>query len=248
MIEINNLKKSYKNAKNETPFSVDNINIKAEKGKIIGILGPNGSGKSTILKSICGFHFPDEGNIKLTQNDTSLCLTSSCIPENVMNFIGYVPEISTLPPDMSVQEFLLYVCALHQINQIDLKKYVKMCSLEKVLSKKIKTLSKGFQQRVSLAQALLYNPENLILDEIISGLDPAQIVQTRQLIKKLSCEKAIIMSTHILQEVTVLCDYVYVIYNGKITAQGTEKDIIEQCKTSTFEEAFIKLTSGTENE
>ena len=165
-----------------------------------------------------------------------------------MKYTGYVPEIPLLPKDMRVLDFLRYAADTHVIPKDKTEEacelVIKECSLEKLLSKKIKTLSKGQQQRVSFAQAIIHNPPNLILDEPISGLDPAQILQMRDLIKKLSKTKAILMSTHILQEVRSLCDSLYIMSNGKITASGTEEEITKKAGTKSLEEAFIKLTQG----
>ena len=165
-----------------------------------------------------------------------------------MKYIGYVPEIPLLPKDMRVSEFLRYAAECHGISKDKIQQacdlVIKECSIEKLLSKKIKTLSKGQQQRVSFAQAIIHNPPNLILDEPVSGLDPAQIIQMRDLIKKLSKTKAVLMSTHILQEVRSLCDSLYIMSNGKITASGTEDQITKQAGTKSLEEAFIKLTQG----
>lgn len=163
-----------------------------------------------------------------------------------MKYTGYVPEIPLLPKDMRVLEFLRYAADTHLIPKEKTKEacdlVINECTLEKLLTKKIKTLSKGQQQRVSFAQAIIHNPPNLILDEPISGLDPAQILQMRDLIKKLSKTKAILMSTHILQEVRSLCDNLYIVSEGKITASGTEEEITKQAGTKSLEEAFIKLT------
>ena len=165
-----------------------------------------------------------------------------------MKYTGYVPEIPLLPKDMLVLNFLRYAADTHGIPKEKTEEacelVIKECSLEKLLSKKIKTLSKGQQQRVSFAQAIIHNPPNLILDEPISGLDPAQILQMRDLIKKLAKTKAILMSTHILQEVRSLCDTLYIMSNGKITASGNEEEITKQAGSKSLEEAFIKLTQG----
>ena len=149
-----------------------------------------------------------------------------------MEYAGYVPEISILPPDMYVYEFLEYCAKLHSIKDVKIAvdTVVEKCSLSKVLKQKIKTLSKGYKQRVSFAQAIIHNPPNLILDEPISGLDPAQIIQLRKLIEELSKDKAILISTHILQEVYSLCSKVYIINKGKLVIGGTEKEIIEYSK------------------
>lgn len=242
MIKLNNFSKSY--SSKSAPAAVD-VSLKIADGSITGLLGPNGSGKTTIMKAICGFHFPTSGSIKITSQDGS-SFTTDQSPELCMKYIGYVPEIPLLPKDMRVLDFLRYAADTHGIPKEKTEEacdlVIKECSLEKLLSKKIKTLSKGQQQRVSFAQAIIHNPPNLILDEPVSGLDPAQILQMRDLIKKLSKTKAILMSTHILQEVRSLCDSLYIMSNGKITASGTEEDITKKAGTKSLEDAFIKLT------
>ena len=215
-----------------------------ENGSITGLLGVNGSGKTTILKAICGFHFPTGGTINIDGIDIEEA------PEKVMALVGYVPEIPQLPVNMTVTDFLNYAGESHGLKagplESALKNVIKECSLEKFLDKKIKTLSKGQQQRVSFAQAIIHNPPNLILDEPISGLDPAQIIQIRDLIKKLSKTKAILMSTHILQEVYSLCSKLYVMNNGEIVAQGTEEEIVKSSGTKDLEQAFLKLSTTPE--
>ena len=243
MIELTNFSKSY----NKSALAAADISLTIADGSITGLLGPNGSGKTTIMKAICGFHFPSYGSITITAPDGT-CFTTDENPELCMKYIGYVPEIPLLPKDMTVLSFLRYAADTHGIAKDKTEEacdlVIKECSLEKLLSKKIKTLSKGQQQRVSFAQAIIHNPPNLILDEPVSGLDPAQILQMRDLIKKLSKTKAVLMSTHILQEVRTLCDSLYIMSNGKITASGTEEEITKNAGTKTLEEAFIKLTQG----
>ncbi len=242
MIELNNFCKSYNSKSN---LAASEVSLKIADGSITGLLGPNGSGKTTIMKAICGFHFPTQGSIKITAPDGT-SFTTDENPELCMKNIGYVPEIPLLPKDMCVLNFLRYAADTHGIPKEKTEEacelVIKECSIEKLLSKKIKTLSKGQQQRVSFAQAIIHNPPNLILDEPVSGLDPAQILQMRDLIKKLSKTKAVLMSTHILQEVRSLCDTLYIVSEGKITASGTEEQITKEAGTKTLEEAFIKLT------
>lgn len=244
MIKLVDFSKKY--SKNKDSFAVQNVDLQAQKGSVTGLIGPNGSGKTTILKAICGFHYATEGQIIITDNDDNEFSVSE-VPEKAMELIGYVPELPALPPDMTVSEFLTYAAATHGISDDDIQsnkeRVVKECTLSKFLNKKIKTLSKGQKQRVSFAQALIHNPPNLILDEPISGLDPAQIIQMRELIHKLSKTKTILMSTHILQEIYSLCDNLYILNEGKLSASGTEAQIISACKTATLEEAFIKLTT-----
>lgn len=244
MIELIDFTKAY--SKKTDSFTVQNINLKAQKGSITGLIGPNGSGKTTILKAICGFHYATKGIIHISDaNDQNFDINLS--PEKAMELTGYVPEIPVLPPEMTVSAFLDYAAAAHGIpaEKINLEKerVIKDCTLTKFLNKKIKTLSKGQKQRVSFAQALIHNPPNLVLDEPMSGLDPAQIIQMRQLIAKLAETKAVLMSTHILQEIYSLCSNLYILNEGTLAATGTEEQIVNQCKTKTLEEAFIQLTT-----
>lgn len=252
MIKINNFSKNYFNLFQKQPvFSVQDININVEPGQIYGLLGPNGSGKSTIMKAACGFHYPSSGKIILTDNNSlQIDVEESC--EQINNLIGYVPEQSILPPEMYVLDFLNYCAQMHNLfgkDQTEAVKFVvKECNLEKVLTKKIKTLSKGYSQRLSFAQAIIHNPPNLILDEPVSGLDPAQIIQMRNLIKKMAETKAVLMSTHLLQEVYSLCNSMCIISNGKVVAQGTEAEILKSSGCKDLEKAFMKLTDSGEDE
>ena len=245
MIELSSFSKSY--SSKSAPAAAD-VSLTIADGSITGLLGPNGSGKTTIMKAICGFHFPTSGSITITAPD-GIRFTTEEAPELCMKYIGYVPEIPLLPKDMRVLDFLRYAADTHGIpKDISPKacdRVIKECSLEKLLSKKIKTLSKGQQQRVSFAQAIIHNPTNLILDEPVSGLDPAQIIQMRELIQRLSKKTAILMSTHLLQEVYSLCSNICIISDGKIAASGTEEEISIAAGTKNLEEAFVKLTAGS---
>ena len=248
MIEINNFSKDYNLISHKkSGFSVKDISMEIRPGKITALLGPNGSGKTTIMKAVCGFHYPSAGQIFLSDNDGNRINVAEK-PECAADFIGYVPEQSVLPPEMKVIEFLRYAGELHRLSgdklTASIEAVVEKCSLGDVLDKKIKKLSKGYQQRVSFAQAVIHNPPNLILDEAITGLDPAQILQMREIIINLSKTCSILMSTHILQEVRSLCDSLYIMSNGKITASGTEEEITKKAGTKSLEEAFIKLTQG----
>jgi len=250
MIKLEQFSKAYNSSKQ---FAVENVSFEVPKGSVTALLGPNGSGKSTIIKAICGFHFPTEGQVFTNNhNESEVLINLNEKPELAMKYIGYVPEKSMLPPNMQVYNFLEYTAQIHGLKNEEklaaISRVVKECDLESILSKKIKTLSKGFQQRVSFAQALIHNPPNLVLDEPITGLDPKQIHQMRNLIKKLSADKAILLSTHIFQEVTSLCDNILIISDGKLIAQGSEEQIKQKTKTASLDEAFIKLTDSTDGE
>ena len=246
MIELQNFYKSYSSPKKD--YAVKDVSLTIPNGTIAALLGVNGSGKSTIIKAITGFHYPTKGKIFLSDL-TGNKISVESDQEKIMEYAGYVPEISILPPDMYVYEFLEYCAKLHSIKDVKIAvdTVVEKCSLSKVLKQKIKTLSKGYKQRVSFAQAIIHNPPNLILDEPISGLDPAQIIQLRKLIEELSKDKAILISTHILQEVYSLCSKVYIINKGKLVIGGTEKEIIEYSKETDLEKAFLKLSGGSDD-
>lgn len=245
MIEVIDFTKKYSN---KAEPAVSNISFKVEKGSITALLGPNGAGKTTIIKAVCGFHYATEGKILLTKPDGAVVDTAEN-PEEIMQLTGYVPEKPVFPKELKVSHFLNYCAELHGITEkkAAVDYVVEKCSLSKVLDKKIKQLSKGYQQRLSFAQAIIHKPSILILDEPITGLDPVQILQMRELIKELSKDKAIIMSTHILQEVNSLCDKICIMNNGKLAAYGTEKEILKQTGLKSLEEAFVKL-AGDLNE
>jgi ABC-2 type transport system ATP-binding protein len=243
MIELENFTKSY----NKKSFAVENISFSVEKGSVTALLGVNGSGKSTILKAVTGFHYPTGGNIYLSDNiNSKISILEN--REKVMEYVGYVPEIFILPQDLYVCDFLDYCANLHNLkdkkDRIDY--VVNKCSLQKVYKDKIKTLSKGYKQRLSFAQAIIHNPPNLVLDEPVSGLDPAQIIQLRNLIVELSKDKAILLSTHILQEVYSICSSIFIINKGKLAASGKEEDILRETKEESLEKAFLKLCGGSD--
>lgn len=221
MISVENLTKRFgeTTAVNEASFTVSD-------GEIVGFLGPNGAGKTTTMKIITCYMEPDNGTVKIDDlniKDDSLKIRSK---------IGYLPESTPLYMDMGVVDYLMFMAELRGIPSSKriskVRQMVETCSLEREIKKNIGELSKGFRQRVGLAQALIHDPEILVLDEPTSGLDPNQIIEIRELIKKIGKEKTIILSTHILPEVTATCDRAVIINNGKIVADGTTKELSER--------------------
>ncbi|MFN8415839.1 MAG: gliding motility-associated ABC transporter ATP-binding subunit GldA [Cytophagaceae bacterium] len=213
-VEVKNLVKIY-----DKQVAVSDISFVAERGKITGFLGPNGAGKSTTMKIATCFIPPTSGTILVNGMD----VTEN--PIEVKKNIGYLPEHNPLYLDMYVHEYLHFIGSLYQMKgqslSSEVKKMIELCGLSIEQNKKIGALSKGYRQRVGLAQAILPNPSVLILDEPTTGLDPNQIVEIRQLIKNISTDKTVIFSTHIMQEVQALCDQVVIINKGKIVANST---------------------------
>lgn len=203
--------------------AVDEVSFTVKTGEVVGFLGPNGAGKTTSMKAITGYITPNSGDIKV--GGTSVKEN----PEEVKKRIGYLPEKNPLYEEMPVIDYLYFVAELHGIpkqkRRERILEMVKICGLEVEKHKKIGELSKGFQQRVGLAQALIHDPEVLILDEPTTGLDPNQILEIRSLIKKIGREKTVILSSHILAEVEATCDRILIINKGKIVADGTAEEL-----------------------
>ncbi len=195
------------------------INITLKKGEVVGLLGPNGAGKSTLMKILTGYYSQWEGQIHFFNYDLRSDL------RQIQKKTGYLPENNPLYPDMYVIEYLKYNAALYKISHPPLDEMIKETGLEAHTHSKISTLSKGFKQRVGLAAALLHNPEVVILDEPTTGLDPNQLIEIRQLIRKLGKNKTVILSTHILQEVDALCDRVIIINKGTIALDESLKNL-----------------------
>ncbi|MCK5684810.1 ATP-binding cassette domain-containing protein [bacterium] len=219
MIELNKVSKNY-----DTVKALQDVSFKIEPNEIVGFLGPNGAGKTTALKIITTYLAQTSGKVTVGGYDV---LEN---PLKVRELIGYLPEHPVLYLDMPTLDYLKFVGKARNIKGAQLKKRVdwviEKCGLQKVVYKKIHQLSKGFQQRVGLAQALIHDPQILILDEPTSGLDPIQIIGIRDLIKEMSKEKTIIFSTHILSEITHICDRVIVIHEGQIKADGKVDKLI----------------------
>ena len=211
MIEIQNLTKKYGQIK-----AVNNLNFTVEKGEILGFLGPNGAGKTTTMNIITGFVSPTEGTVKVCGYDI---MTD---PKEVKSRIGYLPEQPPLYTDLTIMEYLNFVADLKSVDKkkksVQISDIMELIRISDHKDRLIKNLSKGYKQRVGLAQALIGNPEVLVLDEPTVGLDPKQIIEFRRLIKALGEEHTIILSSHILPEVSAVCDRVVIINKGEIAA------------------------------
>ncbi len=220
-IVIDHLTKSYGFQK-----AVDDISFQVKTGEILGFLGPNGAGKTTTMKMVTGYIPMDSGDIKIAGNS---------VREKDMNrYIGYLPENNPLYHDMPVIDYLEFCASLQQVPEErmeeQIRRMVRVCGLDVEKHKKIGELSKGFRQRVGLAQAMIHDPQILILDEPTTGLDPNQIVEIRELIRQLGKEKTVILSTHILPEVEATCDRILIINRGKIVADGTADTLRKQAQ------------------
>ncbi len=202
-------------------FALDKISFSVDKGTILGILGPNGAGKSTLLKIIAGYLLPSSGAVRINNIETD--------PDQleVKKMIGYLPENNPLYTDLYVREYLRLVAGLYKIPNRNkrMDDMIELTGLGPEMHKKIGALSKGYRQRVGLAQAMLHDPLLLILDEPTSGLDPAQLIEIRQLIRNISSNKTVLFSTHIMQEVEAVCDRVLILNQGKVVALETPDNI-----------------------
>jgi ABC-2 type transport system ATP-binding protein len=233
-LKVNALTKSYGSQK-----AVDNITFEVRKGEVVGFIGPNGSGKSTTMKCICGILPPDQGTLEVSGIDVRKD------PMSVKKIIGFLSEHNPLYQDMYVREYLQHIAGYYP--EIKNKNKQTIDIIEKTgltpeCHKKIGQLSKGYKQRVGLAQAMIHNPEVLILDEPTTGLDPNQIIEIRGLISGLSKDKTVLLSTHILQEVEAICDRVVIINNGKIVADGSA-DNIRQSTDEDFQTIYVEFNS-----
>ncbi len=221
MIEVKQVSKYYSHHQK----AVDNLSFSVPKGTILGFLGPNGAGKTTTMRMITGFMAPSEGSIAVAGHDT---VSQSML---VRQKIGYLPETPPLYPELTVESYLDFVARLKGVKSANERKkriaeVAESCWIGDVLKKSPGKLSKGYRQRVGLAQAIIHNPEVIILDEPTIGLDPKQIQETRKLIKGLGGQHTLILSTHILPEVQMTCDRVVIINKGKILAEDTPANLI----------------------
>jgi ABC-2 type transport system ATP-binding protein len=236
-IRIENLSKRY-----GLQTAVDNITFEVKTGEILGFLGPNGAGKSTSMKMITGYIGIGEGDVFI--GERSVRQHGDALKKH----IGYLPEHNPLYLDMPVMDYLHFCAALQGVEQSSIqnriREMVRVCGLNAEKHKKIGELSKGYRQRVGLAQAMIHDPEILILDEPTTGLDPNQIVEIRKLIRELGKEKTVILSTHILPEVEATCDRILIINKGKIVADGTADTLRKQATGSELLKVRIEDGAG----
>ena len=218
MIEVRGLTKTY-----GTERAVDTISFEVQQGEVLGFLGPNGAGKTTTMKVITGYLPPTEGTVFVDGMD----VRGQTL--DIRKRIGYLPESTPLYRDMVTYDYLAFVASMRGVPPTEQSRRIAemtdACGLGDVLGKRIDALSKGYRQRVGLAQAMIHDPPILILDEPTSGLDPNQIVEIRELIKAIGREKTVILSTHILPEVQASCDRVLIIHKGHLVADGTPQDL-----------------------
>jgi len=212
VIQVQNVTKYYGDC-----LAVDDISFHVGKGEIVGFLGPNAAGKTTTMRLITGYLFPTKGDVWIADYNMRTHALEA------RRFIGYLPEMVPLYTDMTIRTYLKYMARLRGVDRrrckILIEKVVEQCNLQKYIDVIIGKLSKGFRQRVGLAQAIIHDPEVLILDEPTIGIDPIQVAQTRKLICQLGYQRTILLSTHILSEVSMICKRVIIIHNGKIVAQ-----------------------------
>ena len=236
LIEVDKLTKSF------GPFvAVDNISFSLKRGEVLGFLGPNGAGKTTTMRMITGFLAPTAGSIKVCGNNVSQ------YPIAIKEKIGYVPEGAPLYGEMTVLKFLHFIADIRKIpkNRIDkaINGAIKKLGLDLVLYQQVETLSKGYKRRVGLSQAIIHDPDVLILDEPTDGLDPNQKHEVRKLITEMSSTKAIIISTHILEEVDAVCSRAMIIANGRMIVDKSPKELlVGSPKGATLDDVFRSLT------
>jgi ABC-2 type transport system ATP-binding protein len=223
VIEVENLTKKY-----GSQVAVDNLSFRVERGMIYGFLGPNGAGKSTTMNMMTGYIAATSGTVKINGYDI---LKN---PEQAKKSIGYLPELPPVYPDMTVYEYLRFVAELKKVKknerQAQIEDVMKQTQIEDVKGRLIKNLSKGYKQRVGLAQAIIGYPEVIILDEPTVGLDPKQIIEIRELIRELAKKHTIILSSHILSEVSAVCDHIMIISKGRLVASDTPEGLMTLLK------------------
>lgn len=234
-IAIQNISKSY-----GTQKALDSISFSINKGEIVGFLGPNGAGKSTLMKILTTYLTADEGNAKVNGFDVS------SQQKDVQLSIGYLPEHNPLYLDLYVREYLAFNADVYKVAKFRIEEVIQLTGLTSESHKKIGQLSKGYRQRLGLANALLHNPDVLILDEPTTGLDPNQLVEIRNVIKNAGKDKTVFLSTHIMQEVEAICDRVIIIDKGKIVADKQLEKLISESATQIIEVEFDQKVNETQ--
>ena len=239
MIEVKELRRSF-----GPVVAVDGISFEVEKGEVLGLLGPNGAGKTTAMRMLTCYIRPDSGTASVCGHDI---LKN---PIEVRRSLGYLAENSPAYPEMTVGSFLNFVCDVRQVNgparKAALDRVVPTCSIESVYHQTIETLSKGYKRRVGLAQALIHDPDVLILDEPTDGLDPNQKFEVRKLIDKMAKDKCIIISTHILEEVEAICSRTIIIAKGRVLVDSTPQKLKEEHGCS-LDAVFRKITKANDS-
>jgi len=233
MITANHLSKSF-----GTTLALKDISFEVKQGEVLGFLGPNGAGKSTTMRILTCYHPADTGKATIAGFDVFEN------PLEVRRLIGYLPENNPLYMDMGIIDYLAFIAKIRNIPSSKTKKKVhqviELCGLQRELGKDIGELSKGYRQRVGLAQALIHDPDILILDEPTIGLDPTQIIEIRELIKNIGKEKTIILSSHILPEVSATCDRIIIIHQGNIVGSGTPEEMASKAKGGEIVDVTIR--------
>ena len=236
MIKVENLRKTFGKI-----VAVDDVSFSVKKGEVLGFLGPNGAGKSTTMQIICGVIAANNGSVNIAGYDIQDA------PQQAKQNIGFLPEQLPLYNDLTVDEYLFYTAKLRGIKKVNLGEKVtsckKRCGLEASGNRLIQNLSKGYKQRVGIAQAIIHTPAVIILDEPTSGLDPKQILEIRKLMLELSKDHSIMLSTHILSEVEAICDRVLIINNGSIVLDQYLKELL--ANGDSLESTFMRLTEDS---
>ncbi|MAR35725.1 MAG: hypothetical protein CMG19_02795 [Candidatus Marinimicrobia bacterium] len=238
MIKVQDLSKNYGDVQ-----AVKSIDFEIDDGEIVGFLGENGAGKTTTLKMLTGYLAPTAGNVQINDlniNDSAL---------EIQKQIGYLPELNPLYPEMSVYEYLEFIARVRNITGKNFRealiRVVDRCGLQGVVHKEVSSCSKGYKQRIGLAGSMIHDPKILILDEPVTGLDPNQIVEIRELIKSLGREKLVLMSSHILQEIQATVDRIMIIHQGEIVANGTNDELMSSFKGNTI--LNLEVRNANEN-
>ena len=238
MIKVQDLSKNYGDVQ-----AVKSIDFEIDDGEIVGFLGENGAGKTTTLKMLTGYLAPTAGNVEINDlniNDSAL---------EIQKQIGYLPELNPLYPEMSVYEYLEFIARVRNITGKNfreaLTRVVDRCGLQGVVHKEVSSCSKGYKQRIGLAGSMIHDPKILILDEPVTGLDPNQIVEIRELIKSLGREKLVLMSSHILQEIQATVDRIMIIHQGEIVANGTNDELMSSFRGNTI--LNLEVRNANEN-